>query len=167
MGTADSGAAASAAAARHVSLIDELLARPFPHASHWDHTGSAGPGHHLRVLRAGQGFSEDDDGAASRDAAAELQIHLDALTARLTARWGEPLTVDLWPYLRAGVEGEAVPEPIDSLCQVCGGVRVWPLPETGRWVALAVGQEDKELPLELLAAVGETAAFDAAAAGRP
>jgi hypothetical protein len=37
-------------------------------------------------------------------------------------------------------------------------MQVWRHPASGRWLALAIGQGDKELPLELLAAVGETPA---------
>jgi hypothetical protein len=32
-------------------------------------------------------------------------------------------------------------------------MQVWLHPESGRWLALTIGQGDKELPLELLAAV--------------
>lgn len=32
---------------------------------------------------------------------------------------------------------------------------LWRPPESGRWIAFTVGQQDPELPIELLAAVGE------------
>jgi hypothetical protein len=166
MATVDSGDASSAAAEGYIFLIDELLARPFPAVNYRDGTGCGGPGHHLRILRASQDFWEDHDGEAAREAEADLQADLGALMAMLTARWGEPLTVDLWQYLRAGLEGDVVPEPVNSLCQLAGSMRVWPHPESGRWLALTIGQGDKELPLELLVAVGETSALGSATAGR-
>ncbi|MFI6058327.1 hypothetical protein [Streptomyces sp. NPDC051286] len=100
-------------------------------------------------------FWDDDDGQVAREADADMQTCLDALVAALTARWGEPLAVDLLLYLRAGVEGETVSEPINSLSQMAGSIELWPHQSSGRRLGLAIGQEDKELPLELLAAVGD------------
>ncbi|MFI6932535.1 hypothetical protein [Streptomyces sp. NPDC050287] len=156
MTTAESGSLSSVALEEYLSLIDELLAQPFPQVNLYDHTGCGGPQHRVRILRASQEFWDDDDGEAAREAGAELRAYLDALIAALTARWGEPLVVDLLPYLRAGLEGEAVSEPINCLSQLAGSVQAWPHPDLGRWLGLAVGQGDKELPLELLAAVGQT-----------
>ncbi|MFD9499722.1 hypothetical protein [Streptomyces sp. NPDC060035] len=85
----------------------------------------------------------------------------------LTDRWGEPETVDLWPYLDMG--GPA-PEPMGQLCNLAGSMQVWRLPPGGRkserngerqggrserWLGLTVGQADPEFPIWLLAAVGE------------
>lgn len=142
-----------------------MLARPFPEENYQDDTTCSGPEHHLLVLRASQDFWEDPDGEAAREAAADLQAHRDALRAVLVARWGEPVTVDLRQYLRAGFEGASVPEPVNSLCQMAGSMKVWLHSQTGRWLALTIGQGDKELPLELLAAVGEATSLRPAAAG--
>jgi hypothetical protein len=147
--------------------MEDLLAQPFPETNSHDATGCGGPGHHVRVLRASQEFWDDHDGEAAREADADLHAHLDALIAALTARWGEPLVVDLSPYLRAGFEGEAVSEPINFLSQQAGSMQAWPHRDSGRWLGLTVGQADKELPLELLAAVGQTLALDLGASGRP
>lgn len=68
-----------------------------------------------------------------------------------------PTVMDLWPYLRAGCEGEEVPEPLNSLSQQAVSMQAWPLRESGRWLALAIGQEDKELPLQRAQAVLESA----------
>ncbi|MCA6092455.1 hypothetical protein LE181_09815 [Streptomyces sp. SCA3-4] len=144
--------------AEYVPLIDEMLAQPFPEADFHDDNGCGGPGHRVRVLRASQEFWDDDDGQAAREADADLRTHLDALTAALTARWGEPLVVDLLPYLRAGLAGASVPEPVGYLSQLTGSMRAWPDRPSGRWLGLTLGQADKELPLELLAAVGQTPA---------
>jgi hypothetical protein len=78
----------------------------------------------------------------------------------------DPLVVDLWPCLRAGCEGEEVPEPLDSLSQQAVSMQAWPLRDRGRWLALTIGQQDKELPLELLAAVGRPTALDVSVVSR-
>jgi hypothetical protein len=165
MTTAESGSFSSADLEEYLSLIDELLAQPFPEANFHDDTGWGGPEHRVRILRASQEFWEDDDGQAAREADADLRACLDALIAAFSARWGEPLVVDLLPYLRADLEGEAVPEPINCLSQLAGSVLVWPHLDPGRWLGLAIGQGDKELPLELLAAVGQSVALEPSAPG--
>ena len=98
-------------------------------------------------------------------AEAELQTCLDDLAARLTTRWGNAFVVDLGPYLSASCEGEPVPEPLDYLSQQVVRMQVWPLPDSGRWLALAIGQADKELPLILFAAVGRASALDLSSRG--
>ncbi|GHF33397.1 hypothetical protein E5082_30670 [Streptomyces griseoluteus] len=166
MTTAESGSFSSAALEKYLSLIDELLAQPFPEANFSDDTGCGGPDHRVRILRASQEFWDDDDGEAARKAEAELRAYLDALIAALTARWDEPLVVDLLPYLRAGLEGEAVSEPINYMSQLAGSMQAWPRRDPGRWLGLAIGQGDKELPLELLAAVGQPLALEPSESGR-
>lgn len=146
--------------------MDGLLAQPFPETNFHDDTGCGGPEHRVRILRASQDFGVDGDGHAAREADAGLRECLDALSAALTTRWGEPRVVDLWPYSKAGYEGEAVSEPINFLSQLAGSMQVWTHQGSGRWLALTIGQEDKELPLELLAAVGRTAVFDPSADSR-
>jgi hypothetical protein len=42
-------------------------------------------------------------------------------------------------------------------------MHAWPHRDRGRWLALAIGQADKELPLELLAVVGQAPALDLSA----
>ncbi|MGW2620325.1 hypothetical protein [Streptomyces sp. NPDC001500] len=120
----------------------------------------------MRILRDSQEFWDDDDGQAAREADADLRAYLDALIATLTARWGAPFAIDLLPYLRAGLEGEAVSEPIDCLSQLTGSMQAWLHRDPDRWLGLAIGQGDKELPLELLAAVGQTLALEPSASGR-
>jgi hypothetical protein len=167
MTSADSSDTHGSALEEHLSFIDDLLARPFPAESYGDNVAYSGPGHHLLVLRASPDFWDDSDGEASRAADTDLQAHLDALITTLTSRWGEPETVDLWQYLRASFEGISVPEPINSLCQLAGSLQIWQRPEIDRWMGLTIGQGDKELPLELLAAVGRATALRPPAAGKP
>ncbi|WP_327290419.1 hypothetical protein [Streptomyces sp. NBC_01198] len=114
----------------------------------------------MRVLQVSRDFWADDDGQARVEAEAGLRACLDALSARLGTRWGNPVAVELGPYLSASCTGEAVPEPIDFLCQQAVSMQVWPLGDGDRWLALSIGQGDKELPLELLATVGRAAALD-------
>ncbi|MEU5256339.1 hypothetical protein [Streptomyces longwoodensis] len=166
MTTAESGSFSSATLEEYLSLIDELLAQPLPEANFDDGTGCGGPEHRVCILRASQEFWDDDDGEAACEAEAELRACLDALIAALTARWGEPLVVDLLPHLRAGLEGKAVSEPINRLSQLAGSMQAWPHRGPGRWLGLAIGQGDKELPLELLAAVGQTLALEPSMPGR-
>lgn len=147
-------------------MIDELLAQPFPGANFCNDTGYGGPEHRVRILRASQEFWDDDDGEAACAAEAELRAYLDALIAALTARWDEPLVVDLLPYLRASLEGEAVSEPINRLSRLAGSMQAWPHRDPGRWLGLAIGQGDKELPLELLAVVGQTLPLEPSVSGR-
>ncbi|WP_431961695.1 hypothetical protein [Actinacidiphila sp. bgisy160] len=150
----------SAAVEEYLSLTETMIAQPFPEADVQDAGGYGGPGYRVRILRASQDFWDDPDGQAWERAERELRADLEALGATFTERWGEPREVDLWPCLRAGCEGEAVPEPYASLSGHVVGVRVWPLPERGRWLGLAVGQEDKELPLELVAVVAAGSPLD-------
>ncbi|MFE3516092.1 hypothetical protein [Streptomyces sp. NPDC059166] len=144
----------------YLSTIDALAVLPFPEATYADASGEGGPEHHVRWLQISREFWDDDDGQAWIEAEADLRACLDDLAARLTARWGEASVVDLWPYLSAGCEGEPVPEPINYLSQQVVCMQVWPLPDSGRWLALALGQADKELPLILFAAIGRASALD-------
>ncbi|MFC6593972.1 hypothetical protein [Kitasatospora paranensis] len=151
----------------YLSTPDALAVQPFPAATSADVTGSSGPGHHVRELLAGRDFrEEDDDGQTWVEAEAELRACLDDLAAHLTTRWGDAFDVDLGPYLRAGCEGEIVPEPLDHLSQQAVSMQVWPLPDGGRRLALTIGQADKELPLVLSAAVGRFSAFDVTVSSR-
>jgi hypothetical protein len=50
---------------------------------------------------------------------------------------------------------EEAPEPLGLLCMLAGSMQMWQVPSTGRWLGLTIGQVDRELPFELLAAVGE------------
>ncbi|MEU6971957.1 hypothetical protein AB0A71_30330 [Kitasatospora aureofaciens] len=149
----------------YLSTIDALAVRPFPEVTYADASGGDGPEHHVRELQVSRDFW-DDDGQAWGEAEADLQACLGDLAARLTTRWGHAFVVDLGPYLSAGYEGEPVPEPLDYLSQQVVSMQVWPLPDRGRWLALAIGQADKELPLILFAAVGRASALDLNTSGQ-
>ncbi|QES52001.1 hypothetical protein DEJ50_33425 [Streptomyces venezuelae] len=151
---------------KYLSTIEALAVQPFPEVAHVDASGEGGPEHHVRVLQVSRDFWDDDEGQAWVEAEAELQACLDDLAARLTTWWGNAFVVDLGPYLSAGYEGESVPEPLDYLSQQAVSMQVWPLPDRGRWLALSIGQADKELPLILFAAVGRASALNLNMSGR-
>jgi len=130
------------------AIVEEMIALPF--SGEGDASGGAGYG--LRVLLASRDFWDDRSGETVEAAEEEIDAALRELVAALTARWGEPESVDLEPYLWAE---SPVPEPIQTLCGLSGKMLVWQRPDAGRWLALAVGQADPEFPIQLLAAVGE------------
>jgi hypothetical protein len=134
-----------------LTIIDALLALPFPVKDTREGSRRGGPCFHLDVLQASQDFWDDRSEEIVEAAQAEIDAAFRRLAAALTARWGESQTVDLEPYLRG--EDQA-PEPMDQLCLVSGEMFVWRPLGGGRWVALAVGQADPEWPIELLVAVG-------------
>jgi hypothetical protein len=142
-----------------LAVVDALLTLPFPEEEWQDEDRFSGPGHHVLVLRASQDFWDDPEVEVVRAAQREIEAGFRALVTTLTTRWGKPETVDLWPYLETGGGDGPIPQPIDELCMLTGSMQVWRHPQVGRWLALTIGQGDKELPFELLAAVGEAAAL--------
>ncbi|MFE6052532.1 hypothetical protein ACFQ6N_17400 [Kitasatospora sp. NPDC056446] len=146
-----------------LSIIDELSALPFPGQEGRPGKGAGwgGPGYHVAVLRESRDFWDDRSEEVVEAAEGELEADLDALAAVLTARWGVPTAVDLWPYL--GFDDPdpefMAPEPLNFLANVAGGMQMWQLPSSCRWLALAIGQADRELPFELLVAIGEASSL--------
>ncbi|MGQ4485070.1 hypothetical protein ACN6LM_006803 [Streptomyces sp. SAS_281] len=146
---------------RCLPMVDELLTLSFPASTTTDATGHAGPDYRVRYLRTSQDFWDHDgqthDGQTWDKAYGELEACLDDLTLILSARWGDPLSVDLWAWLTAELNGELddeVPEPLEYLTQHATSMLAWPLPNGTHWLGLALGQADKELPLVLYAAIG-------------
>lgn len=123
----------------HVATIDALLAG----AS--DADGAEG---HLAELLTSESFW-DDDGTRAAAVAEEYERERAELAALLTARWGEPRRVDIAEHLF----DDDLPEVWEDLANATGDVLAWQT--GGRWVAIAVGQQDQELPMQLLAAVTE------------
>ncbi len=149
--------------AEQLSIIDRLSLRPFPGeegrpgaSDRW-----SGPGFHLAVLRESQDFWEDRSIEIVEAAELELEADLAALAGVLTARWGVPEKVDLWPC--TGVDdpdpSTATREPLGFLRGVAGSMQVWWLPNSDRWVGLAIGQADPEWPFQLLAGIGDSASL--------
>ncbi|WP_377273405.1 hypothetical protein [Peterkaempfera sp. SMS 1(5)a] len=150
-------------AVEQVSVIDGLRALPFPEEEGRPGTDGqwSGRGFHLAVLRESRDFWEDRSTEIVEAAEQELEADLAALAVVLTGRWGVPETVDLWPYLGFDDPGPEVGtrEPLSFLCGVAGSMQVWRLPNSGRWVGLAIGQADPEWPFQLLGAVGEASSL--------
>ena len=142
-----------------LALIDSVLALPFPAGEGGEDSGvrSSGPGHHLVVLRASQDFWEDRSEELVEPAEQEIEDEFSLVAGALTARWGEPETVELWPYLDGAPDGGPAPEPMAQLSNLAGAMQVWRFPRSGRWLGLAIGQADPEFPIWLLAAVGGVA----------
>lgn len=146
-----------------LSVIDSLSSLPFSEEegrvgadSHW-----GGPGFHLAVLRESRDFWEDRSTEIVEAAERELEANLAALAFILTERWGASEAVDLWPYLGLDEPDPDVTtrEPLSFLCGVAGSMQMWRLPNSERWVGLAIGQADAEWQFQLLAAVGEASSL--------
>ncbi|MFB8024692.1 hypothetical protein ACFQ6U_28210 [Streptomyces sp. NPDC056465] len=154
----DSDSTPPATTGDRLALIDDILALPFPAGEESEDSEgrSSGPGHHLLILRAGQDLWEDRSPECVEPAEQEIEEEFSVLATALSARWGEPETVDLWPYLERE-DADTVPEPMGQLCNLAGSMQIWRVPASTRWLGLAVGQADPEFPIWLLAAVGETA----------
>ncbi|MEU3690724.1 hypothetical protein [Streptomyces narbonensis] len=133
--------------ARHLATIDEFRARL---------TGGSGggpglhPDFHLAELATSEDFREDD---GTRRALAEEQYEAerDGLAALLTARWGPPVELDLWPVLERSLAGESLPDPWSTLCAHTPELRLWR--DDDLWVGLGISRWGEELPLQLLALV--------------
>ncbi|MFJ8868987.1 hypothetical protein ACIRD6_24875 [Streptomyces sp. NPDC102473] len=154
----DSDSTPPATTEDRLALIDDVLAPPFPAGEESEDSGgrSSGPGHHLLILRASQDFWDDRSPELVEPAEQEIEAEFSVLATALSERWGEPETVELWPYLERE-DTDAAPEPMGQLCNLAGSMQVWRVPGSTRWLGLAVGQADPEFPIWLLGAVGETA----------
>ncbi|MFI0808612.1 hypothetical protein [Streptomyces echinatus] len=141
--------------AKCLTLIDLLCAREFPAAYGRTEHGESGPGYHIAALQTSQDFWDVHDGERE-ETEAQYDADRDALAERLGARWGPSLHFSLYSVLDRGMAGEALAEPWAGLSGHVPDVRLWRVPEAGRWVALGVSQWDKELPFQLLGIVTES-----------
>ncbi|MFE1931730.1 hypothetical protein ACFW95_15425 [Streptomyces sp. NPDC059474] len=138
--------------ADHVATIDELRARDFPARRATDGQVASGPGFHVADLRVSEDFW-DADLTRIEEVLEEFEAELSVLVQLLTLRWGAPDVLDLTDSLERSAMGEPVPPPLDTLCGYVPELCVWRV--DGRWVGLGVGQGDRELPFQLLVAIGE------------
>ncbi|WP_039936519.1 hypothetical protein [Streptomyces himastatinicus] len=132
--------------ADHLATIDALRARDFP-------AQRRGPGFHVADLRVSEDFW-DADLTRVEEVLEEFEAELGVLVQVLTLRWGDPRVLDLADVLERSAMGEPVPPPLDDLCGYVPELYVWRV--DGRWVGLGVGQGDRELPFQLLVAIGES-----------
>ncbi|WP_060885572.1 hypothetical protein [Streptomyces caniscabiei] len=140
--------------ARHLVTIDRLCSEEFPTAHGRSDVGTAGPGYHLAELATSEHFW-DDDGTEREETEVQFEADRDALSQRLTERWGPPDVFSLWSVSSRYQEGEDIPEPWGPLSSHVPDVHLWQADGHGRWVALGVSQWDKELPFQLLALITE------------
>ncbi|MGV9253248.1 hypothetical protein [Streptomyces sp. NPDC003697] len=113
---------------------------------------------HIAAFRRSRDFWDVPDPETVTAAEEELEADLTAMVTVLAGRWGSPTVVDLWPYLgldKPDYPDMKAPERLGSLCHLAGSMQMWQVPSTGRRLGLTIGQVDRELPFELLAAVGE------------
>ncbi|MEU4894209.1 hypothetical protein AB0B12_33630 [Streptomyces sp. NPDC044780] len=137
--------------ADHVASIDRLRARDFPGQRTVHGRVAGGPGFHVADLRVSEDFW-DADLTRVEEVLEEFEAELSALVQVLTLRWGAPEVLDLTDALERSAMGEPVPPPLDTLCGYVPELHIWRV--DGRWVGLGVGQGDRELPFQLLVAIG-------------
>lgn len=139
--------------ANHLATIDQLRLRDFPARRGTAGRVESGPGFHVADLRVSEDFW-DADLTRVEEALEEFEAELSVLVQALTLRWGAPEVLDLTDHLERQAMGEPVPPPLDALCGYVPELHIWRV--GGRWVGLGVGQGDRELPFQLLVAIGET-----------
>ncbi|UQA90991.1 hypothetical protein [Streptomyces halobius] len=136
----------------HLTAIDRLRLRDFPAERSRGAMAESGPGFHIADLRVSRDFW-DADLTEVEEALEEFEAELTALVRALSLRWGEPDVLDLGVCLERSAMGIPVRPPLDSLCGYVPLMYGWRV--AGRWVGVGVGQGDRELPFQLLVAVGE------------
>ncbi|TJZ59266.1 hypothetical protein FCH28_04020 [Streptomyces piniterrae] len=136
----------------YLTAIDRLRLRDFPAQPGCAAMVESGPGFHIADLRVSGDFWDADltEVAAALD---EFEAELTALVQALSLRWGPPGILDLGAHLERSAMGIPVRPPLDSLCGYVPQMYGWRV--AGRWVGVGVGQGDRELPFQLLVAVGE------------
>ncbi|MET9678094.1 hypothetical protein ABZY68_34150 [Streptomyces sp. NPDC006482] len=126
--------------AHHLATIDALRAR-----------GSGnGPDSPMAVLATSEDF-RDDDGTRRALAEDQYEAERDGLAALLTARWGPPTALDLWPVLERSLAGDSLAEPWSTLAHHTAELSL--RRADGRWIGLGISRWGEELPLQLLAVV--------------
>ncbi|MEU5218549.1 hypothetical protein AB0G79_20450 [Streptomyces sp. NPDC020807] len=85
--------------------------------------------------------------------AEQCEAERDGLVALLTARWGPPRELDLWPVVERTVAGEAlsVPESWLTVAGHCPEPLLWW--DGARWIGLGLARWGEEAPPRLLALV--------------
>ncbi|MFG2490927.1 hypothetical protein ACGFSD_07670 [Streptomyces caniferus] len=136
----------------YLATIDRLRLQDFPAVPGRSAMVESGPGFHIAGLRVSQEFW-DADLAEVAETAEEFEAELSALVAALSLRWGEPRTVDLVKELERTARGLPVRPPLDTLCGYVPRMHGWRV--QSRWIGVGVGQGGRELPFQLLVAVGE------------
>ncbi|WP_225849693.1 hypothetical protein [Streptomyces sp. HPF1205] len=156
--------------------VDRLRRLPFPARRGHRGTVVSGPGFHLAALAVSEDLHDPHGADPGRAAHAEddFRAWCQALVELLSARWGEPETLDLYPFLErrtaggptAGASPEGrPPPPLDELCGFVPEVYGWRVGD--RWTAVGVGQGERGLPLQLVVATADRAVYEQAVAPGP
>ncbi|MET8680351.1 hypothetical protein ABZW18_22900 [Streptomyces sp. NPDC004647] len=136
----------------HLATIDLLRARPFPSRRGRAALVESGPGFHIAGLRVSEEFW-DADPTRVLEVQEEFESELRVLVQTLTRRWGEPEVLQLLDHLERSAMGRPVPAPLDTLCGYVPELYAWRI--DNRWVGLGLGQGGRELPFQLVVAIGE------------
>ncbi|MGW2662998.1 hypothetical protein ACWCW7_18685 [Nocardia tengchongensis] len=142
-----------------LSVIDDLLTRPFPDDEiEDDFSGDqSGPGYHLLDLARTETCYSDDDWELKEADNRAYEADLAGLQAKLRARWGEGELLTLWDGNAAvspPVQTAGYSTSLRKVADWVGSVHIWRVGQ--RWVTAFVGQADKELFIQLRVAVGLT-----------
>jgi len=137
-----------------VDFINEFLDRPFPSEDYRTDDESGGPNYFRLVLSSSRDFWEDSSDEVVVPALGAIVAELDALATVVTARRGTAEKFNARPHVNSRFSSTCDPLPISLLHSTVGDINLWRLPETGRWLTLAISWEDKELPFELEALIG-------------
>ncbi|MBF6178099.1 hypothetical protein [Nocardia otitidiscaviarum] len=141
-----------------LAAIEDALNRPFPKEKVDEGCFAAdqsGPGCHLLDLAcANDCFDLDDDLESYRAAQHQYDSDLADLQTALRARWGEGELLTLWgdSDLPPPVQVAEYAPVLRMIAEYIPALRIWRRGE--RWIGVFVGQEDRELPLQLRVAVG-------------
>ncbi|MDG4862258.1 hypothetical protein P8605_29355 [Streptomyces sp. T-3] len=134
--------------AQHLATIDLLRTREFPEGRGRSSATAWGPGYVIEELLTSEDFW-DEDLTLVEEAEEQYDAELTALALVLTERWGPPEPVSLWSLAVRSASGEDIPEPWSELSMSVATLQLWQ--RDGRWIALGVGQQDREMPFQLLA----------------
>lgn len=129
-----------------LATLDALLARPFPNPP-------AAPVHHVD-LAVSESFWDDE----TRDAEVEkawdrFEADRKRLAEAVSGRYGPPERKNLEPYFLSDWNGEPGGALFRHLTMWRLDVDLWRVGDRG--VVVEIGQQDKELPLQLMIVVGD------------
>ncbi|MFI7217354.1 hypothetical protein [Micromonospora maritima] len=139
-----------------LDLAEELVRRDYPPARVERHLGPgmdvSGPGYQIVSVAVSDVFWEEP---AERwdEAWRQAEEERGQLVAALSGRWGPPRPRSFRADLERAIRGEPLPPLADVLAEFVAEADTWH--RHGRSVCVALGQWDKEFPIQLVLAVGE------------
>ncbi len=144
-----------------LTLAEELVQRVYPPQRITRYVGPgmdvSGPGYHIVSVAVSDDFWEE-----SAERWEEVWDHFETkragLVAALTAIWGLPHPRPFHNDLDRAIRGEPLPPLAEVLVEFVVDADTWY--RHGRSVCVSLGQWDKELPIQLVLAVGELGASE-------